>query len=90
MARVLRGGVVTIVTKRPEIFTGSVGLQANMPDSDLEGGSVRTSFMLAGPMGENWSFRVCGHYNKSDPDSTTRRRLPTQGRNPRMPGVKAS
>ena len=64
------GGVVNIVTKRPEIFTGSVGLHANMPDSDLEGGSVRTNFMLAGPMGENWSFRVFGNYNKSDPDST--------------------
>ncbi|SFX98374.1 outer membrane receptor for ferrienterochelin and colicins [Paracoccus pantotrophus] len=63
------GGVVNIITKRSDIFTGSVGMHANLPDSDLEGGSVRTNFMLAGPLGENWNFRVFGNYNKSDPDS---------------------
>ncbi len=64
------GGVVNIITKRPETFTGSVGVHMSMPDDDREGGSVRTNFMLGGPLNENWSFRVFGNYSKTDPDST--------------------
>lgn len=63
------GGVVNIITKRPDTFMGSVGLSYNKPESSLEGDNVRTNFMLAGPAGERLTFRLTGNYNKQDGDS---------------------
>ncbi|MTE01314.1 TonB-dependent siderophore receptor [Paracoccus sp. YIM 132242] len=65
------GGVVNIITKRPETFTGQVGLHWNQPENDKEGVTKRTNFMLAGPAGERLTFRVFGNYNETggdDPD----------------------
>lgn len=63
------GGVVNIITKRPETTTGQVGLSFNIPDGDDEGGSKRANFMFATPLNERLTFRVYGNYNKSDPDA---------------------
>ncbi len=63
------GGVVNIVTKRPDTFTGQVGLHYNQPESDKEGETYRSNFMLAGPVNENLTFRVFGGYTKTRPDA---------------------
>ena len=64
------GGVVNIITKRPDSFTGQVTTHYNLPESSDEGDTARANFMLAGPAGERMSFRLFGSYNKTDPDST--------------------
>ena len=63
------GGVVNIITKRPDTFAGSVGLHFNEPESSKEGGNFRTNFMVAGPVSERLSFRLSGNYNRSKADS---------------------
>ncbi|WP_189654763.1 hypothetical protein [Paracoccus mutanolyticus] len=55
--------MVNIITKRPETFSGQVGMHYNSPESRQEGDSVRSNFMLAGPIGENLTFRLFGNYN---------------------------
>ncbi|MCZ0962264.1 FepA family TonB-dependent siderophore receptor [Paracoccus benzoatiresistens] len=65
------GGVVNIITKRPETFTGQLGLHWSQPQNSQEGVTKRTNFMLAGPAGERLTVRVFGNYNKTgadDPD----------------------
>lgn len=62
------GGVVNIITKRPETFMGQVGLHWNQPENDKEGVTKRTNFMLAGPAGERLTFRVFGSYNETGAD----------------------
>ncbi|SNR54690.1 FepA family TonB-dependent siderophore receptor [Puniceibacterium sediminis] len=64
------GGVVNIITKKPEKTTGSVSLHYNLPESAQEGSTVRTNFMIAGPVSEKLTFRVFGNYNKSESDSS--------------------
>ncbi|MDH2328424.1 FepA family TonB-dependent siderophore receptor [Cereibacter sp. SYSU M97828] len=63
------GGVVNIITKRPDVFTGQVGLSFHLPESSDEGDGKRTNFMLAGPISERLSFRLTGNYNKTDGDA---------------------
>lgn len=63
------GGVVNIITKRPEAFSGQVGLHYNQPESSKEGAGYRTNFMLGGPIGETLSFRLFGNYNKTRQDA---------------------
>jgi ferric enterobactin receptor len=64
------GGVVNIVTKRPsERLTGSVSVYALAPDDKDESDTKRTSFHLAGPLGEKFSFRLFGNVNKTTSDS---------------------
>lgn len=63
------GGVVNIITKRPDSFTGQVGLHYGDPESGKEGETYRGNFMLAGPVGESLSFRLFGNYNKTDADA---------------------
>lgn len=63
------GGVVNIITKRPETFTGSVGLHYNSPEWDKEGATRRASFLLGGPVGETLGFRLQGGYSKTDADA---------------------
>lgn len=62
------GGVVNIITKRPETMTGQVGLHWNQPQNSEEGATKRTNFMLAGPAGERLTFRVFGNYNETEGD----------------------
>lgn len=63
------GGVVNIITKRPDTFTGQVGLHYNQPRSDKEGTTTRSNFMLGGPVGERLSFRLFGNYSRMKPDA---------------------
>lgn len=63
------GGVVNIITRRPETFTGSLGLHYNSPEWDKEGATRRATFMLGGPVGETLSFRLQGGWNKTDADA---------------------
>lgn len=72
------GGVVNIITKRPDTFTGSIGLHTNLPSNDLEGSSARTNFMLAGPASESLTFRLFGNYGQSNPDDPDLNYDPTQ------------
>ncbi len=68
------GGVVNIVTKKPETATGSINLTYNIPQSNKEGSSQRANFMYATPIGENFTLRLNGNYNKTnadDPDINT-------------------
>ncbi|WP_374299994.1 FepA family TonB-dependent siderophore receptor [Paracoccus sp. (in: a-proteobacteria)] len=62
------GGVVNIITKRPETFMGQVGLHWNQPQNSEEGATKRTNFLLAGPAGERLTIRVFGNYNKTEGD----------------------
>ncbi|OWU66377.1 hypothetical protein ATO2_18925 [Roseovarius sp. 22II1-1F6A] len=50
------GGVVNIVTKKPDTRTASFGLHYNMPESDDEGATRRANLMFAGPLGERLSY----------------------------------
>jgi ferric enterobactin receptor len=64
------GGVVNIITKRPsEKLTGSVSLYALQPEDRDESDTKRTSFHLAGPLSEKFSFRLYGNVNKTNADS---------------------
>lgn len=63
------GGVVNIITKRPETFTGSVGLHYNAPRWDKEGETRRATFLLGAPLGERLSLRIQGGYNKTGADA---------------------
>ncbi|MFC7704765.1 FepA family TonB-dependent siderophore receptor [Plastorhodobacter daqingensis] len=63
------GGVVNIITKRPETFFGSVGLFYSAPESSKEGETSRSNFMIGGPVGERLSFRLHGNLNRSEPDA---------------------
>ncbi|WBU54443.1 FepA family TonB-dependent siderophore receptor [Paracoccus sp. SCSIO 75233] len=62
------GGVVNIITKRPDTFMGQLGAHLEFPESDKEGATKRTNFMIAGPAGERLTFRLFGNYNKTDAD----------------------
>jgi ferric enterobactin receptor len=63
------GGVVNIITKRPDTLTGQVSMHTTQPESSKEGATNRMNFMLAGPASENFTFRVFGNYNRSAPDA---------------------
>ncbi|KFI29631.1 TonB-dependent siderophore receptor [Haematobacter massiliensis] len=65
------GGVVNIITKRPEAMMGTIGLRFGFPEDSREGGTQRGNLMLGGPINDVLSFRVYGNYNKTkadDPD----------------------
>ncbi|MDR0716034.1 MAG: FepA family TonB-dependent siderophore receptor [Azoarcus sp.] len=64
------GGVVNIITKGiPKKLSGSVAVYANLPEDADEGDSRRINFNVAGPLGDQFSFRLYGNYNKTDADS---------------------
>ncbi|NPD16979.1 FepA family TonB-dependent siderophore receptor [Xinfangfangia sp. D13-10-4-6] len=65
------GGVVNIITKRPDTQITSIGLHYGWPQSGDEGSTGRVNFMTAGPLGERLSFRLTGNYNKTEADSLT-------------------
>ena len=62
------GGVVNIITKKPESDVFNVNLRYTQPQSDLEGGDKRVNFMWAKPLSDRLSFRLTGNYNVSDAD----------------------
>lgn len=63
------GGVVNIITKRPDTATGNINLHYSIPDDNKEGVGQRANFMLATPLSENLSFRLTGNYNKTEGDA---------------------
>lgn len=63
------GGVVNIITKRPETFSGQVSMQANLPENSKDGDTNRAGFMLGGPVGQQLTFRLFGNYSQTDPDA---------------------
>lgn len=63
------GGVVNIITKRPDTFTGQVSMHTNVPENSKEGSTNRANFMLAGPVGETLTFRLFGNYNRTEGDA---------------------
>ncbi|MBE3637255.1 FepA family TonB-dependent siderophore receptor [Mangrovicoccus algicola] len=62
------GGVVNIITKRPETETFSVNLRYDQPESDMEGATKRVNVMWAKPLSDKLSFRVTANYNRTEPD----------------------
>lgn len=62
------GGVVNIITKRPETLSGSLTAFTSIPQSSDEGGNYRINGMVGGPLTERLSFRLSGNYNRTDPD----------------------
>lgn len=62
------GGVVNIITKRPQTFTGQVSMHTDIPESSQEGGTNRANFMLAGPVGDTLTLRLSGNYNRTQAD----------------------
>ncbi|MDR2032452.1 MAG: FepA family TonB-dependent siderophore receptor [Azoarcus sp.] len=63
------GGVVNIITQGiPKETGGSVTLYTNQPESRDEGDTRRINFNAAGPIGDQFGFRVFGNYNKTDSD----------------------
>nr|WP_230976870.1 TonB-dependent siderophore receptor [Pseudothauera rhizosphaerae] len=63
------GGVVNIITKKAgKELHGEVSLYANAPEHSDEGATRRLNFGLSGPLGEQFSFRVMGNYNRTEED----------------------
>lgn len=62
------GGVVNIITKRPEDFTTTLSAFASVPQHGEEGGTQRANALIAGPINDIISFRFIGNVNKTDAD----------------------
>ncbi|CAD7030937.1 TonB-dependent receptor [Pseudorhizobium endolithicum] len=62
------GGVVNIITKRPEKLSGTVSTYLNVPQHSEEGMTRRGSVLLGGPISDTMSFRLLGSYNKTNAD----------------------
>ena len=62
------GGVVNIITKKPEKLSGSVTTYVNVPQHSAEGHTVRGNVMVGGPITDRLSFRLLGSYAKTDGD----------------------
>jgi ferric enterobactin receptor len=62
------GGVVNIITKKPETLSGSVSTYVNVPQNSKEGHTVRGNFVVGGPLNETTSFRLSGNYNRTEND----------------------
>lgn len=62
------GGVVNIITKRPDKLSATVNTMITVPQHSSEGGSKRVNTVVGGPITETTSFRIIGNYNKTDGD----------------------
>ncbi|MDH4412444.1 MAG: FepA family TonB-dependent siderophore receptor [Rhizobium sp.] len=62
------GGVVNIITKKPETLSGSVSTYVNVPENSKEGHTVRGNFVVGGPLNEITSFRLTGNYSRTQND----------------------
>ncbi|QAR34531.1 TonB-dependent siderophore receptor [Geovibrio thiophilus] len=64
------GGVVNIITKKPEDkLTGSMSFYTNMPEDSKEGGNKRVNVSVSGPVSNSLSFRVYGSRSESEGDA---------------------
>ncbi|WEX11033.1 FepA family TonB-dependent siderophore receptor [Chelativorans sp. AA-79] len=62
------GGVVNIITKRPETATYSFSAFAEIPEHSEEGGSRRANFLVGGPINDMFSYRIYGGVAQTDAD----------------------
>lgn len=62
------GGVVNIITKRPEKLSGTVSTYLSVPQNAKEGKTFRSNVMVGGPISDTMSFRLIGNYNKTEAD----------------------
>lgn len=62
------GGVVNIITKRPDKHSFSATSFANVPESDKEGRTFRSTVVAGGPLSERFSYRFTANYNHTDAD----------------------
>ncbi len=62
------GGVVNIITKKPDEFSGSITTFANIPENPEEGKTFRTNFVVGGPIHEKVSLQLIGGYSHRDAD----------------------
>lgn len=63
------GGVVNIVTKRPEKLSGTFTTHMNVPQSSKEGHSYRANTTIGGPINDFMAFRLIGGYSRTTPDA---------------------
>ena len=63
------GGVVNIITKKPQTQTIQVAGQLEVPENSDEGTNKRVNLMASGPLNDKLSYRTYVNYNKSDGDS---------------------
>ncbi len=63
------GGVVNIITRRPEELSATVTTSANLPKDPGEGKTIRTNVIAAGPITEHLFFRLIANYNRTGNDS---------------------
>ncbi|MBK4998724.1 TonB-dependent siderophore receptor [Pseudomonas sp. S31] len=63
------GGVINIVTKRPDDQThGTLSLYTNMPTHHDEGATKRANFSLSGPLTDTLHYRLYGNVSTTDND----------------------
>jgi len=63
------GGVVNIITKRPDDQThGTVSVYTNMPTHKDEGATKRANFGLSGPLTDSLHYRIYGNVSTTDND----------------------
>lgn len=62
------GGVINIITKRPDKATYSVNTYFNVPEHSDEGGSKRANLLASGPINDFLSYRFFAGVGKQDPD----------------------
>ncbi|RWR28126.1 TonB-dependent siderophore receptor [Sinirhodobacter populi] len=63
------GGVVNIITKRPETAMGQVSVRYNAPQHSDEGDTKRVNLMYALPLTQNLHARFNANWNHTDPDA---------------------
>jgi len=64
------GGVVNIITKRPETTTVTVSSYLQVPEHVEEGGTKRANIAIGGPINDVFSYRLMAGGSWTDPDST--------------------
>ncbi|PIO98081.1 FepA family TonB-dependent siderophore receptor [Pleomorphomonas carboxyditropha] len=62
------GGVVNIITKRPQKLTVTASTLFELPQHGEEGKSFRTSLTVGGPVNDIVSFNLTGSFNRTSPD----------------------
>ncbi|OCX60988.1 outer membrane receptor protein [Thioclava sp. SK-1] len=62
------GGVVNIITKKPDTENLTISEQWTVPESGMEGETRRLNVIWSRPINDSLSFRLTGNYNKTDGD----------------------
>ncbi|MCX8995966.1 FepA family TonB-dependent siderophore receptor [Rhizobiaceae bacterium BDR2-2] len=64
------GGVVNIITKRPEKQTYSLTTYVEVPEDSKEGGTRRVTATAGGPINDIFNYRLTASGSWTDPDDT--------------------